>query len=186
MIADLHTIIDYILLKAGSYGPCVFFLAMTIIPLVGFPMLAFLIVSSSLYSKSLGVYTALTLSLIAMSSNMVISYYLASKRLRPVIELFVKRWEFKMPQLADHNSSNFILLVRLSPVIPFFAQNYVLGIMQVPFIRYILISVALNWPVSIGIFLFGDAIFKGDVKKGITSITIILFSLTLIYFLKKY
>ena len=61
----------------------------------------------------------------------------------------------------------------MTPVLPFFSQNYLLGLADVPFVRYLLISVAIQGSLNAGFILFGDALNKGQGKMALTSVLLI-------------
>ena len=47
---------------------------------------------------------------------------------------------------------------------PFPVQNYLLGLAQVPVVKYAVISCALQWSFNAAFILFGDALLHGKGK----------------------
>jgi uncharacterized membrane protein YdjX (TVP38/TMEM64 family) len=51
--------------------------------------------------------------------------------------------------------------MRVTQGIPYCVQNYLLGLAEVPFGKYFLLTVALSLPQNAAMVLFGDALLHG-------------------------
>jgi uncharacterized membrane protein YdjX (TVP38/TMEM64 family) len=57
-----------------------------------------------------------------------------------------------------------IVILRVTPGIPFFVQNYLLGLAEVPAGRYFAVSCAIALPYCAAFVLFGNALMTGQGK----------------------
>ncbi len=174
---DLRGAIEQGLALVRGAGPAVFFLAMALLPAVGAPQMAFTLTAGPLFGAQLGMPLVVLLALAAMLFNMVLSYWLASRVLRPVLEALFKRLGYKIPQVQQGDETGLIVLLRVTPGIPFPVQNYLLGLARARFGRYLLISFALQGPLNAAFVLFGDALLQGKGRMafyGISAIVVLL------------
>ena len=155
-----------------SAGPGLFFGAMAILPAFGVPMAPFALAAGPLFGAKLGFPLIITLGILALTFNLTITYWLARRWLRPVVTRLLARFGYKIPQVDHDDITDLIVLLRVTPGVPFFVQNYLLGLADAPFFRYLVISCAIQWPINCGFMLFGDALSQG---KGKVIITAVLF-----------
>jgi uncharacterized membrane protein YdjX (TVP38/TMEM64 family) len=66
------------------------------------------------------------------------------------------------------------LLLRITPGVPLVIQNYTLGLLAVPFVPYLLISVPINGLFVTGFVLTGGAIFEGSLGAAIAGISLLI------------
>ena len=66
-----------------------------------------------------------------------------------------------MPEVERGDATDLIVLLRVTPGIPFFVQNYLLGLAEAPFGRYLAISCVVQWSFNVAFMLFGDALSQG-------------------------
>jgi uncharacterized membrane protein YdjX (TVP38/TMEM64 family) len=122
-LADLH--------------PALFLLAMSALPVAGFPISAFYFYAGVVYGWGLGI----PLCLLALAINMSLSYAVTKTLLREPLAQLMKRRGHEMPQLKSAtNQFRATFLVRTVPGPPFPVQNYVLTLAGVPFAIYLPVS----------------------------------------------
>lgn len=148
----------------AAAGPAVFFSAMAILPLFGAPMGPFAVMSGLAFRVHLGLPLVLALGLTAMAINISIAYWLARRWLRPPLTRLVTRWGYRLPEVESGDATNLIILLRVTPGPPFFVQNYLLGLAEVPFGRYLVLSCATQGLLFSGLVVFGDALSQGKGK----------------------
>jgi len=164
-------------------GPGVFFLSMALLPAFGAPQMAFNLAAGPLFSAQLGMPVVVLLSLAAILFNMALSYWMASHVMRPVLEALLKRLDYKIPQVQQGDETGLIVLLRVTPGIPFPVQNYLLGLARARFGRYLLLSFAIQGPLCAAFIIFGDALLHGKGKialYGISAIAVLLVGTTLL------
>jgi uncharacterized membrane protein YdjX (TVP38/TMEM64 family) len=155
-------------------GPVAFFLAMAVLPAVGAPLSAFSLTAGPVFGPTLGLPLVITLALAAITFNMAVSYWLARRAFRPLMEKLFRRLGYALPRAAPGDEVDLIVLFRVTPGIPFPAQNYLLGLAEVPFGKYLLVSCAVQWPVNAAFIAFGEALLHGRGKVALIVLSVIL------------
>lgn len=183
---DWKTLIDQGLELLRSAGPVAFFLGMALAPLAGVPMLAFSLPAVALYGPQFGTVGVVALSLTAVTVNFCVSYALARRGLRPLLQSLVARLGYKLPDVEAGDATDLVILLRVTPGVPFFVQNYLAGLAQVPFGRYFLVSALIAWPLNTAFLLFGDALLHGKGKVALLSICALAALLTATHLVRKH
>ena len=147
-----------------SASPTVFFVSMALLPAVGAPLLAFVISAGPLWGERMGMPTVVLLSLLAVTVNFTLTYFLARRALRPLLQRLVVRLGYKLPEVESKDATDLIVIMRVTQGIPFCVQNYLLGLAEVPFKKYFLLTALLSLPQNTAGLLFGDAIMHGRAK----------------------
>jgi uncharacterized membrane protein YdjX (TVP38/TMEM64 family) len=145
-------------------GPFAFFAAMAVFPACGVPMLTFSLTVGSAFGPSLGMPMVVVWSLVAMVVNLTLTYGLARRGLRPLLEALVKRLGYKLPEVESGDVLDLIIILRVTPGIPFFVQNYLLGLAEVPAGKYFAVSCLIALPYCAAFVLFGNALVSGQGK----------------------
>lgn len=155
-------------------GPVAFFAATALLPALGMPQSVFTMTAGPLFGAQLGTALVVFLTLFAMLVNMTLSYWLASRLLRPVLEAVIRRLGYKLPEVQSGDETDLIVLMRVTPGIPFPAQNYLLGLSRIPFGKYLLISFLIQAPINSAFVIFGDALLKGKGGMAFVGISLIV------------
>ena len=161
---DLKALVAQGLELIRHAGPVVFFGSMALLPAVGAPLSPFALTAGSVFAPSLGMPLVIVLALTAVTFNIMFSYYLARRAFRPLLEKLVVRLGYRLPEVAAGDATDLIILVRVTPGLPFPVQNYLLGLAQVPVVKYAVISCAVQWSFNTAFILFGDALLHGKGK----------------------
>lgn len=168
---DLKGLLQQALATVQQAGPLVFFSAMALLPAVGAPLSPFSLTAGSIFGAQLGMPLVITCALAAITTNIVLTYFLASYAFRPLLEKIVTRFGYKLPAVEAGDAADLIVLLRVTPGVPFPAQNYLLGLARVPFGKYLLISCAVQWAFNAAFILFGDALLHGKGKLAILGLS---------------
>lgn len=155
-------------------GPVTFFTAMALLPAVAVPASVFTFTAGPVFGERLGMPAVLALSLGAFTINLVLTYALARRALRPFLEKWIARLGYRVPQVDEGDLTDLAIVVRVTPGIPFFVQNYLLGIAGVPFGRYLLVSCVVVWLYTTGFVLFGDALLNGKGKMAMLAASVLV------------
>ena len=162
--------------------PVLLFFAIAILPGMGFPASPLLIAAGIAWG---GGTRACCLAISAIAINMSWTYFLATGIGKPLLlRLFGKRLQ-KWEALQGKNLYLITGALRLTPGIPFFLQNYALGIMGIPFLPYILISLPLNAIFVIGFVVSGGAILSGSIAHALVGLGLILLVTLLLRYLRS-
>ena len=124
------------------------FAALTLLPLVGFPVSVLHVVAGARFGVGLG----LALVGISIVLQLLASYGLVS--LAPkFFERRMEPWRARLPDAAHRPLTQFTMLV---PGVPYFVQNYVLPVMGVPLRTYLVWGISLHFVRSLVGVTFGD------------------------------
>lgn len=123
--------------------------------------------------------------MVAIALNMTWTYWAAAKPGRGLVEKFLAAGSFRVPDLPRDNHLRLTLLLRLTPGVPFFFQNYLLGFMRVPFGMYLPVSIGCNALISIGIVLSGAGVADGNLKPLITGVALIVVGVIVVQMVRQ-
>jgi uncharacterized membrane protein YdjX (TVP38/TMEM64 family) len=159
---DLRARMDRVVEWVRDAGPVPFFTAMTLLPIVGFPLSAFTLTAGPVFGPTMGIATVVLCSILTIAINVAVSYWLAARALRPVAEWIVQRLGFQLPEIQPHAAFLAIVILRIVPLTPFCIQSIILGLARVPFGAYMLVSVVVPSAYATAVILLGDALMRGD------------------------
>ncbi|MFA6287293.1 MAG: hypothetical protein WC661_07875 [Opitutaceae bacterium] len=143
-------------------GPGPFFVAMALLPLVGFPLAPFVLAAGPVFASEMGAGNVIACSILAVAVNVALSYWIAARALRPVMVRLLAWLGFALPALPAGSGWEIVLLTRLIPGVPFFMQSYLLGLARVPFVSYLLISTLVMSGYIVASVMAGAAMVHGD------------------------
>jgi hypothetical protein len=151
-------------------GPLTFFVAMALLPVLGFPIFPFNLAAGPAFSEQLGLGPVVVLASAAIAVNVSLTYWLARWALRPPLAWLVQRLGYRLPEIAPGNHFALAVLVRVTPGPPFFFQSCLLGLAAIPFGIYLAVSWLVATAYSAGVILFGDALMQGRVKTALVAL----------------
>lgn len=183
---DLGALVQQVVDALRSAGPAAFFLAMALLPALGAPLSFFCLTAGSVFGPQLGMPMVIVFALAAIAANIALSYLLASRALRPPLEALLKRLGYQMPRVAKSgDATDLIVLVRVTPGLPFPVQNYLLGLAGVPFARYQLVSCLIAFPLNAAIIFFGEALLQGKGRTALVGLLLVLALMAGIHLLRR-
>ena len=160
--------VDAVLLGLREAGPVVFFVAMALLPAVGFPMLAFTLTAGPVFGPVLGPGGVIGCCLTAGVVNLLLTYWLANRALRPLVSRLLVYFEFRLPESTAGSAWQTTLIVRLTPGPPYWVQSYLLGLLRVPLLPYLVVSTAVMAGYIVALVLGGEAIIQGNGRLALT------------------
>ena len=160
--------------RVTSAGPGGVFAAMALLPGAGVPMAPFALAAGPLFGAQLGFPLLMLCGVAAMTANLTGTYWLARRGLRPGLTRVLGRCGYTVPTVDREDITDLIVLLRVTPGVPFFVQNYLLGLADAPFGKYLALSCAIQAPINCGFMLFGDALSQGKGKTILTSVLLIV------------
>jgi uncharacterized membrane protein YdjX (TVP38/TMEM64 family) len=183
---DLRALLAQGLDLIRGAGPVAFFTAMALLPALGAPQMAFSLTAGPVFAPTLGLGPVIGLTLLAITLNMALSYFLARRALRPLLEKLFTRLGYKLPRAAAGDELDLIVLLRVTPGVPFPVQNYLLGLAEVPFGKYLLVSCLIQGPINAAFIFFGDAMLHGKGKVALVAFSLILALMAATQLLRKH
>ncbi|HWL63542.1 MAG TPA: hypothetical protein VNQ32_12135 [Steroidobacteraceae bacterium] len=182
---DLSNTVNATLNLLRIAGPTTFFVAMALLPAVGAPLSLFCITAGSVFSPQLGMPVVILLSLSSIAANIALSYLLARRALRPLCEYVLGRLGYQLPLVGPGVVTDLVVLLRVTPGLPFPVQNYLLGLAAVPFLRYFLISCLIAFPLNASIIIFGEALLQGRGRTALFGLLLVLTAMVGIHLVRR-
>jgi uncharacterized membrane protein YdjX (TVP38/TMEM64 family) len=172
-------------LKAEGFlreRPWWLFAALVVLPGFPVPMSALLFLTGTMWRDRPVLACAIALS--AMALNMCWTYWLAAGPARGLVEKLLAKSSYRIPKLPKNNHLRALLLLRLTPGIPLFVQNYLLGFLHVPFRLYLPVSMACSGLIACGVVLSGAGVAGGNFMPAITGVGLIVLGLIVVQWIK--
>jgi uncharacterized membrane protein YdjX (TVP38/TMEM64 family) len=166
-------------------GPVAFFAAMTILPAFGVPLLAFTIPAGQAFEPQLGMPGVIAASLVAIAINLALGYWVSRYALRPVLAGLIKRYGYTVPRVTDGDALTVTLLVRLTPGPPYAVQACLLGLAEVPFRLYMIVSWLALLPWVFGAIILGKGLFSGKFGLAATGIGVLVVAVILVQWVRR-
>jgi uncharacterized membrane protein YdjX (TVP38/TMEM64 family) len=166
-------------------GAAVFFLAMTILPAFGVPLLAFTMTAGEAFAPQLGMGGVIAISLVAIAINLALGYWVARYAFRPVLAGLMKRYGYSVPRVTPENALMVTMLVRLTPGPPYAFQACLLGLAEVPFKLYLIVSWLALLPWVIGGIVLGKGLFSGKFGVAATGIGVLIVAVIVVQWIRR-
>jgi uncharacterized membrane protein YdjX (TVP38/TMEM64 family) len=166
-------------------GPLLFFVAMAVLPAVGFPLIAFTLTAGPVFAPLLGTGWVITWSLCAVVANLLLTHWLTNRLLRPVAGRLLGYVNFHLPVDAAGDAWHVTLIVRLTPGPPFWAQSYLLGLMRVPLVPYLVVSTLVMAGYIVALVCGGAAVASGNGRLGFLALGVLLVAVTIRQLLRR-
>jgi len=130
-----------------------FLLMFVLLPLVGFPISAFLI----LVGVKFGAWGGILTMLVGMPVHLVVSYLVANSFLRSLLTRCLENMNYRLPQLPRDRALWFSFIFMAVPGLPYTVKNYVLPLSGAPFRTYFLSGYLVQGVMAIPFIVAGDA-----------------------------
>lgn len=139
------------------------FLALTVLPLVGFPVSVLHAVAGAKFGLGLG------LALVGLSIALQLFASYAIVRAAP--DFFARRFDWLRQRLPPATHRSLTLFTMVLPGAPYFAQNYVLAVVGVPFRIFFYYSFPIHFGRSVIGVIFGE--WSDDLTPGRIAVFVI-------------
>ena len=163
--------------------PLWFFVALVILPGGPFPASVLFLMAGVVWREQ--PLLACGYGLAALALNQAWTYALAAGPAHDVVARVLAGFGWKMPVLKTENVTDTLLVLRLVPGIPLFVQNYLLGLLRVPYGRYAWVSLLCNGPHVIGFVLAGVGIADGRWKVALLGIAILVLAVVVVRVVRR-
>jgi len=150
----------------------IYFAIMTVALVAPIPASALYITAGSLY----GIGPSLMWIAPALAFNALLVHWIAGSWLRPRLERLIAKRGLRIPRLRTRNDEMlFITLVRITPGVPYFVQNWVLALSDVALAPFVAISVGIQMLFAAGFVILGPSAFEGEAGLAIAAIALLVF-----------
>ena len=139
-------------------------LAVFLLPLFFLPVTPVYFLASARAADAGTFMVVLSYCYLGVMANMVVSYLFA-RRFGRFVGGRLQRRGVSVPRVPRYEQYEFTFLIRVIPGNPLAVQNYVLGLADIPFDRYILMSTPLQFIQIAAYVYFGEGVFEGGASK---------------------
>lgn len=154
----------------GELPPAAFFGAMAVLCILPIPVSAFYVTGAAMYGPG----TALAWISGALVINIWLGQTLASRGLRPLATRVLAARGIQIPIARNRREERWlVVLVRIAPGLPFFAQNLALGLAGVDTMRSMAISLPIQLAFACTFVWLGQSAFEGRLGTAIAAIGLI-------------
>lgn len=157
--------------------------ALVILPGLPVPTSALLLLAGTVWRDR--PVAACAICLLAIALNMTWTYWAAARPGRGLVEKLLASGTLRIPEMPHGNHLRFILLLRLTPGLPLFVQNYLLGFFRVPFRLYLPVSMACSGLIACGVVLSGAGVAGGNFMPVITGVGLIVVGLLVVQWVRQ-
>ncbi|HEX2862023.1 MAG TPA: hypothetical protein VHN79_10305 [Lacunisphaera sp.] len=181
LVATLNAVV----LQLREAGPAVFFIAMALLPAIGFPLMAFTLAAGPVFAPTLGGGWVILWSLAAVMTNLLLTYWLADRAVRPLVARVLAYFGFRLPDHLSASAWQLSLIVRLTPGPPFWAQSYLLGLVRVPLIPYLTVSLGVLAGYIVALVWGGEALASGNGRLALAALSVLAIAVATLQLLRK-
>ena len=162
--------------------PWLLFAGLVVLPGLLVPTSALLVLAGTVWRVHPVI--ACVACLVATAMNMTWTYWVAARPGRKLVERLLAATTIRIPELPQGNHLRMILILRLTPGLPLFLQNYLLGFFRVPFRMYLPVSMGCNGLITIGVVLSTAGVANGSLLPVISGLAIVGLGLVVVQWVK--
>ncbi len=141
--------------------PAILFLSIGLLPTAGFPVSVLLVLGGYVFPNLFGPILGMLVVLLAISLNIAITYWIA-RGFAPWFRGWFERRGYPLPDMKTGTALQVTVLVRVTPGMPLFVQNYMLGLLKIPWRTYLIGSLPPQWVICAVVATGGGAIIAGN------------------------
>ena len=157
MLSNGWTLFEKFVLTNGFWLFC----SIAILPALVLPV-APLLTLAGIWGGQHGPWLACLYTVAALLINVSWTYWFASKPGRSVIKTMLSKTKYKLPEKEPENLTQWAIILRLTPGMPFIFSNYILGFLKMPFPSYLLVSAPILSVTACGYVLIFAGVFGGE------------------------
>jgi uncharacterized membrane protein YdjX (TVP38/TMEM64 family) len=167
----MRAALDRIWLRLQQAPAPIYFGVVSIAILLPLPASIFYIAAGPLY----GVGPSIAWIPPVLIVNTLLVHALSATMVRPLITRVIARRGLVVPTLEGATDQNLaILLVRITPGVPYFLQSWLLGLAGVDRLRFVVITVPIQMVYASGFVVLGRSAFEGEIGVAIAALAVIV------------
>src|SRR6202142_1735440 len=166
-------------------GPWAFFSVTAVAPAFGAPLSAFSLTAGEAFGRQMTMPGVIAGILGAIAGNLAFTYWLFRYALRPILSRVTERYGYTIPRVTPGNALSITLVLRLTPGPPFFMQSYILGLAEVPFRLYMVVSFLCTIPWAVAFVVLGKGIFNGNFQMVLYGVGVIVVASVCVHWIRK-
>jgi len=152
-----------------------FWLAHTLLPVIGFPISILLVLSGARFPLPVAILFSGT----SLLGSLFIAYGGSRLVIHPKLVSWIRKKGYPFPEEGQYGLMTSIL-VRMTPGVPFVVQNVILAILRVPIIWYVGFGWCVQMLYAVGFIVFGKGITGGNwgmAIAGLVMLAVIIFAI---------
>ena len=138
--------------------PAVFIALMAILPVLGAPIVVFLV----LVGMKFGIVAGILLSAVLMFFHLAVTYYLVHSFLRDWISRLLRRFNVSVPIMGVDYGTWHAVIFAIVPGVPYAVKNNLMALAGVPFVPYMVINWTIHYGMGIPYIVLGSAAIEMD------------------------
>lgn len=182
---EVRPLVDEGMAAIRRAGPWTFFAVMAVLPALGAPLSLFTIPAGEAFAAELGMGGVIAIALGVIAVNLALAYGIARYALRPPLMKIIQRYGYSIPRVTRENALSVLLVVRLTPGPPYALQNFILGVAEMPFRLFMIVSWLAVAPWAVGAIVLGKGIFAGNFKAVAIGAGVIVVALVAVQWMRK-
>ncbi len=163
-------------------GPVPFFIALSLLPAIGFPTTPFYVVAGATFSPMVN-FIGISVSL---AVHVAMCYWVANSWMRKLLEKALSRTRYNIPVLEKGSALRFALLVKMAPGVPTFVKNYVIGMSGISFPMHFLVCFGITGLYAAAFVILGDSLVDRDMRTGAIGLGLLIAVVVALYFLRRH
>lgn len=182
---DVRGMIDRVFAWVREAGPWAFFGSMAVFPAFGFPISPYYLTAGEAFAPQMTMPGVIVAAIVANTVQFALSFWLAHRALRPLVEWVLSRTKYRVPQVKPENEVTVSVLTRVTPGPPLFLQSYLLGLSGVRFRTYMWVSVAVQALMGSAFIVFGKALMSGKGGMALLGLMVLVIAVAVVQLLRK-
>lgn len=162
--------------------PALIFLAIAILPGFAIPSSPLLILAGITWGAT---PKSCAIALAAVGINIIWSHLVAAGPARNILTRILGHRLARFQNLSTADHLRLVTVLRLTPGVPLFVQNYGLGLLGAPLRLSLLLAIPTTGLYVCGLVLTGGAIFEGRFGILILGISILIVATIVVHFLRS-
>lgn len=163
--------------------PWMLFFAIAILPGLGFPVSLLFTAAGAVWgtnASSCGIVIG------ALAVNLTWTYYVMQSPMGQWIRKKIPAKWLRFLETDRGGAMRVLLAMRIAPGMPLFIQNYLLGLLHIPFAIYLPISLFFNSLWACAFMLSGGAVFSGKIGSAVAAVSLFIMLIILTKLIRKY
>jgi len=182
---DWRLLVDQGMAIIRAAGPGVFFTAMAILPAFGMPLGLFTIPAGEAFGTQMGLGNVIVVSMTMIAVNLALGYWVARYLFRPVLIVIFARYGYQVPRVTPENALQIALVVRLTPGPPYAVQTGILGVAELPFRLFMIVSWLSLLPWVVGAIILGQGLFNGNYGAVLAGVGVMIVATIVLQWIRR-
>jgi len=181
MLEFIQSSIDLVLAWCRE-NPIYLFTAIAILPGVAFPVAPLLLLAGAVWGAN---PLSCLIALSAVCINITWTHWIATGPMRGILARFMgNRWQ-RWAEMPRDSHWKIACMLRITPGVPLFMQNYLIGLLGVPLIYSLALAIPITGGYVCGFVLTSGAIFEGRVGMLVLGLSLLAAASLFVHLLKK-